>query len=61
MYEIVLKGFIETGDPDSLVTELKDVIEKHSSELVGQFNVFQLAPFVDYQKIESTQDSNSDL
>ena len=54
MYQIVLKGSIETNDPDNLLEKITDVLKTNNADLVGTFAVFQLAPYVDYQKIDDS-------
>lgn len=52
MYQIVLKGYFESEDPDKLVDEIKRITDETKSDLIGDFVVYQLAPYVDYQKAD---------
>lgn len=63
MYQINLKGYIESENPDELTDSITKLIEEKNSELIGQFVVYQLAPYVDYQKADVTdpQDSDSNI
>jgi len=63
VYQINLKGYIESENPDELTDSITKLIEEKNSELIGQFVVYQLAPYVDYQKADVTdpQDSDSNI
>ena len=54
MYQITLKGYFETENPDEFVASVKEIAEKQNVDLVGVFQIFQLAPYVDYQKADVT-------
>lgn len=60
MFQIILKGYLETENPDNLINKLNELLKEEKSELVGQFQVYQLAPYVDYQKCEDLEDGSKD-
>ena len=60
MFQIILKGYLETENPDNLINKLNELLKEEKSELVGQFQVYQLAPYVDYQKCEDLEDWSKD-
>lgn len=60
MFQIILKGCIETVSPEDLINKINNTIKDCNSELVGQFQVYQLAPYVEYQKCENLADESGD-
>lgn len=58
MYQIIFKGCFETENPDEFVEAIKKLAEEQKVYIAGQFQVFQLPPYVDYQEAEIT-DSKS--
>ena len=50
MYQIFLKGCIETENPEEITKSIEDLVKAKSSELIGRFEVYGLPPYVDYQK-----------
>ena len=60
MYQISLKGYIETENPDELLELINKTIDSNNAELFGQFVTYQLAPYVDYQKADVTNSRNQD-
>jgi len=59
MYQVILKGYFETIDPDKLIEEIQTTVKNQNSEIVGNFNVYQLAPYVDFQK-DDIEEGNKD-
>lgn len=54
MYQINLKGFIEVEDSNKLLDRIEKAIKDSNAELIGQFVIYKLAPYVDYQKADVT-------
>ena len=50
MYQIFLKGCIETENPEEIVNAIQELVKSKSSDVVGRFEVYGLPPYVDYQK-----------
>lgn len=63
MFQLVFKGYFELEQPDEFLKEFEELSKKHNVETCGRFEVYQLAPFVDYQKcdVEDTRDTNTDV
>lgn len=63
MYQIAFKGYFESENPDTLVEALKKTATENKSDVIGEFVVYQLAPYVDYQKADVTdpQDTDSNI
>lgn len=63
MFEIVFKGTVEVEDADKLIQEIDAVIDKYGGIKHGQYQIYQVAPYVDYQKcdVKDTQTGNSDI
>lgn len=60
MYQISLKGYLETEKPEELLEAFKKVSEELGAELFGQFVTYMLPPYVDYQKADVTDSQNND-
>ncbi len=58
VYQVSLKGYIETENPDELFELINKAIDSNKGELFGQFTAYQLAPYVDYQKADVTDSRN---
>ena len=70
MWAIVFNGKLETENPDAVLEKFKSVLEETASDFIGRIERYQLAEYVDYQKVEpinvkengsetkGTQDSN---
>ena len=58
MYQISLKGYFETENPDKFLEDLQKVIKDDEIDLIGQFQVYKLAPYVDYQKADVSDASD---
>lgn len=58
MYQISLKGYFELENPDKFLEDLQKVITENEADLIGQFHVYKLAPYVDYQKADVTDPSD---
>ena len=70
MWAIVFNGKIETENPDLVIEKFQEVLKDTNSDFLGRIERYQLAQYVDYQKVEpidvvkngseteGTQDSN---
>lgn len=52
MWAIILNGKIETENPDLLLEKIQQAIKDSDSEFNGRIERYQLAQYVDYQKVE---------
>lgn len=52
VFQIRLNGCIELEEPEKLLEEINQLIEKYNGSTLGQFAVYQLPPYVDYQKCD---------
>ena len=60
MFQVILKGYIETINPDDLIEKLNVTLKDLNCELIGQFQIYQLAPYVEYQKCEDLTNKSGD-
>ena len=58
MYQISLRGYFETKNPDELLEAIKKVAAENDADIIGTFQTYKLAPYVDYQKADVTDSSN---
>lgn len=70
MWAIVFNGKIETENPDLVLEKFRTILKETDSDFIGRVERYQLAEYVDYQKVEpvtvvdngseteGTQDSN---
>lgn len=70
MWAIVFNGKIETENPDLVLEKFQTILKETDSDFIGRVERYQLAEYVDYQKVEpvtvvddgseteGTQDSN---
>lgn len=58
MYQISLRGYFETEKPDELIEAIKKVAAENDADIIGQFQSYRLAPYVDYQKADVTDPSD---
>ena len=70
MWAIVFNGKLETENPDLVIEKFHEVLKDTDSDFLGRIERYQLAQYVDYQKVEpvdvvengsetkGTQDSN---
>lgn len=70
MWAIVFNGKLETENPDLVIEKFQEVLKDTNSDFIGRVERYQLAEYVDYQKVEpvtvvengseteGTQDSN---
>ena len=70
MCAIVFNGKIETENPDLVLEKFQTILKETDSDFIGRVERYQLAEYVDYQKVEpvtvvddgseteGTQDSN---
>lgn len=52
MWAIVFNGKIETENPDAFLEKLNSVLKETDSDFIGRVERYQLAKYVDYQKVE---------
>ena len=50
MYNITIKGYFETEKAEEFVKKLEEIIKETDSNFIGKPVVYELAPYVDYQK-----------
>ena len=60
MYQISLNGYFETENPEDLISAIQNIVKEKNAELIGQFMIYGLSPYVDYQKADVTDSQNSD-
>lgn len=58
MYQITLRGYFETEKPDELLEAIKTVASENDADIIGQFQSYKLADYVDYQKADVTDPSD---
>lgn len=70
MWAIVFNGKIETENPDLVLEKFQTILKETDADFIGRVERYQLAEYVDYQKVEpvtvvndgseteGTQDSN---
>lgn len=58
MYQITLRGYFETEKPDELLEAIKTVANENDADIIGQFQSYKLADYVDYQKADVTDPSD---
>ena len=70
MWAIVFNGKLETENPDLVIEKFQKVLKDTNSDFLGRIERYQLAQYVDFQKVEpvdvvengseteGTQDSN---
>jgi len=62
MYAIVINGKIQTDKADEFAEEFYKLIDATNSEFFGKVDRYQIAEYVDYQKVETiTVDSNAEV
>lgn len=63
MFQVVFKGAFEVENAEKFIQEVDRVIDELKGSKVGQFQIYQLAPYVDYQKCdaEDTKTGNTDI
>lgn len=52
MYNITIKGYFETEKAEEFVKKLEEIVKETDSNFIGKPVVYELAPYVDYQKQE---------
>ena len=52
MFQVVFKGAFEVEDAEKFIQEVDRVIDELKGSKVGQFQIYQLAPYIDYQKCD---------
>lgn len=52
MWAIVFNGKLETENPDVVLEKFNLVLEETASDFIGRIERYQLAEYVDYQKVE---------
>lgn len=62
MYAIVINGKIQTNKADEFAEEFYKLLNATNSEFFGKIERYQIAEYVDYQKVEAiTVDSNAEV
>lgn len=62
MYAIVINGKIQTNKADEFAEEFYKLLDATNSEFFGKIDRYQIAEYVDYQKVEViTVDSNAKI
>jgi hypothetical protein len=62
MYAIVINGKIQTDKVDEFAEGFYKLIDATNSEFFGKIDRYQIAEYVDYQKVEAiTVDSNAEV
>jgi len=62
MYAIVINGKIQTNKADEFAEEFYKLIDATNSEFFGKIDRYQIAEYVDYQKVEAiTVDPNAEV
>lgn len=62
MYAIVINGKIQTDKIDEFAEGFYKLIEETNSEFFGKIDSYQVAEYVDYQKVEAvTVNSNVEV
>lgn len=54
MWAIVFNGKLETENPDLVIEKFQEVIKNTNSDFLGRIERYQLAQYVDFQKVELT-------
>lgn len=54
MWAIVFNGKLETENPDLVIEKFQEVLKDTNSDFLGRIERYQLAQYVDYQKVEPT-------
>ena len=52
MWAIVFNGKLETENPDTVLEKFNSVLKETASDFIGRIERYQLAEYVDYQKVE---------
>ncbi len=62
MWAIVFNGKVETENLEEFVSEFNSLLKDTNSEFIGRIENYELARYVDYQKIEEpvTIESNAE-
>lgn len=63
MYAIVFNGKVETEQLDQFITGFNNLLKETDSDFIGRIENYELARYVDYQKIEEpvTVESNVEV
>ena len=54
MWAIVFNGKLETENPDLVIEKFQEVLKDTNSDFLGRIERYQLAQYVDFQKVELT-------
>lgn len=62
MWAVVFNGKVETENLEEFVSEFNSLLKDTNSEFIGRIENYELARYVDYQKIEEpvTIESNAE-
>lgn len=52
MWAIVFNGKLETENPELVLEKFQNILTDTNSEFLGRIERYQLAEYVDYQKVE---------
>ena len=52
MWAIVFNGKLETENPDLVYEKFQEILKDTNSDFLGRIERYQLAQYVDYQKVE---------
>lgn len=53
MWAIVFNGKLETENPDLVLEKFQEILKDTDSDFLGRIERYQLAQYVDFQKVES--------
>jgi hypothetical protein len=60
MFAVVFNGKVETEKLDELITGFQKLLSDTDSEFFGRIENYELARYVDYQKIDESSTEKSD-
>lgn len=62
MFALIINGKIQTNKVDEFVEGFNKLIDETGSEFFGKIDKYQIAEYVDYQKVEAvTVNSNAEV
>lgn len=53
MFALIINGKIQTNKLDEFIEGFNELINKTDSEFFGKIDKYQIAEYVDYQKVEA--------
>jgi hypothetical protein len=55
MFQITLRGHYELNEnPQEFLKEIEEIAKKYKAELNGEFRIFTISPYIDYQVADVT-------